>query len=86
MAESVHMNIPSPCVSVCRMSVPLAQRCGDLQAADAQGICEGCFRSIDEIVAWGTLPDAQRLQVWQRLQHRAQAAGCQPPQMPQARV
>ncbi len=35
-------SIPSPCNSVCRMS------------ADT-GFCEGCFRTIDEIVAWGQM-------------------------------
>lgn len=66
------------------MSVALAQRCGDVQATAAQGICEGCFRTIDEIVSWGTLPDVQRLTVWQSLQQRAVQAGCQPPELPQA--
>ncbi len=66
------------------MSVGLAKRCGDVQAAASQGICEGCYRSIDEIVAWGTLPDMQRLTVWQTLQARAQAVGCTPPALPQA--
>jgi predicted Fe-S protein YdhL (DUF1289 family) len=78
------MNIPSPCISVCRMSVALAKRCGDAQAASSQGICEGCFRSIDEIVTWGTMPDSQRAHVWQQLSQRATAAGCVPPALPQA--
>lgn len=75
------MSVPSPCISVCRMSVSLAQRCGDAVAASAQGVCEGCFRSMDEIIAWGTLPDAQRLVVWNRLGERARAAGCEAPAM-----
>lgn len=65
------------------MSVALAKRCGDVQAAASQGICEGCYRSIDEIVAWGTLPDAKRMAVWQTLQARALAVGCTPPALPQ---
>ncbi len=51
--------VRSPCVSVCRMDA-------------ASGLCEGCLRTIDEVVAWGTLPDAQRRIVWARLAQRAQ--------------
>ena len=40
--------VPSPCISVCVM--------------DPDGtFCLGCFRTLDEIAAWGTLdPDAKR--------------------------
>jgi glyoxylase-like metal-dependent hydrolase (beta-lactamase superfamily II) len=37
--------VPSPCINICRM-VP------------ATGLCEGCMRTIDEIVAWGRADDA----------------------------
>ncbi|HEY8359179.1 MAG TPA: DUF1289 domain-containing protein [Ramlibacter sp.] len=50
---------PSPCISVCRI------------AADTQ-LCEGCFRTLDEIAAWGTMPDTQRRVLWQQLARRAQ--------------
>ena len=32
--------MPSPCISVCRMDA-------------VSGLCEGCFRTLDEIAAWG---------------------------------
>ena len=40
--------MPSPCISVCVL--------------DADGVlCTGCFRTLDEIAAWGTLDaDAKR--------------------------
>ena len=40
--------VPSPCISVCVM--------------DADGVlCTGCFRTLAEIAAWGTLDaDAKR--------------------------
>ena len=40
--------VPSPCISVCVM--------------DADGVlCTGCFRTLDEIAAWGMLDaDAKR--------------------------
>jgi uncharacterized protein len=37
-----NQSVPSPCNSVCRM-------------APDTGFCEGCFRTIDEIVAWGQM-------------------------------
>ena len=52
--------VPSPCISVCRM-------------AAGTELCEGCFRTLDEIASWGTLPDAQRRALWQELARRAQA-------------
>lgn len=47
----------SPCLSVCRM--------------DEAGLCEGCFRTLDEIAAWSGLDGAQRLAVWERIEERA---------------
>ena len=52
--------VPSPCVSVCRMS------------ADG-GMCEGCFRSLDEIRRWSGLDTLERRVVWSRLLQRAGA-------------
>ena len=54
----------SPCISVCRMT-------------EKTGLCEGCFRTLDEITGWGhRAPEAKR-DVWrliaQRLQARTQA-------------
>lgn len=50
--------VPSPCISVCRMD-------------PASGLCEGCWRTIGEIVEWGRLDDAGKRTVWQHLRHRA---------------
>lgn len=49
--------VPSPCINVCRM--------------DARtGLCEGCQRSIDEIVAWGSAGDEDKRAVWRAIQRR----------------
>jgi len=57
--------VPSPCISVCRM--------------DARtGLCEGCFRTIDEIARWSALPDAERRAVWRAIGARRAAAGAAP--------
>lgn len=49
--------VPSPCVGVCRI-------------APASGVCEGCWRTLDEIAAWGSLPDAARRAIWLQLPAR----------------
>jgi predicted Fe-S protein YdhL (DUF1289 family) len=40
----------------------------------ADGLCEGCWRSLDEIAEWSDFDDAERRAVWRRLVQRAQAA------------
>ncbi len=46
--------VASPCNSVCRV--------------DARtGFCEGCLRTIDEIIAWSTLSDDEKRDVWDAL-------------------
>lgn len=52
--------IPSPCVSVCRMTL-------DLTA------CEGCFRNLEEIRRWSGLDTAERRVMWVQLLQRAGA-------------
>jgi predicted Fe-S protein YdhL (DUF1289 family) len=50
----------SPCISVCRMS-------------DQTGLCEGCFRTLEEITGWGhRAPEAKR-DMWRLIQQRLQA-------------
>ena len=49
---------PSPCISICRMD------------ADT-GLCEGCFRTLDEIAGWGMMADDAKRAVWRALVQRA---------------
>jgi hypothetical protein len=49
--------VPSPCINVCRMD-------------EATGWCEGCLRTIDEIVAWGTMADEGKRAVWRLIEQR----------------
>jgi hypothetical protein len=44
-------DVPSPCISVCRMDA-------------ATELCEGCFRTLDEIAAWGRMSDEEKRGVW----------------------
>ena len=50
--------VPSPCISVCRMSPDRSH-------------CEGCFRSLDEIRSWSAADAHQRRRIWQQLLDRA---------------
>ena len=50
----------SPCISVCRMS-------------DQSGLCEGCFRTLDEITGWGHRDPEAKRDIWRLIQHRLQA-------------
>jgi len=51
--------IASPCIGVCSMS-------------EASGLCEGCYRTIEEIRDWWDMSPAQRNAVMQRLDQRLQ--------------
>ncbi len=53
--------VPSPCISVCRMT-------------EDRSRCEGCFRTIDEIRAWSGADSAERRAIWVLLLQRAGAA------------
>jgi predicted Fe-S protein YdhL (DUF1289 family) len=48
--------VKSPCVNVCRMS--------------AQGWCEGCYRTLDEIGDWSDMSADQQRAVWGRIEQR----------------
>ena len=52
--------VRSPCVAVCRM-------------APSTGLCEGCWRTLDEIASWGQLDDADKRAVWYRVEQRIAA-------------
>lgn len=51
---------PSPCISICQMDA-------------TTGLCVGCQRTIEEIVAWGSASDAERRAVWREIVRRRDA-------------
>jgi predicted Fe-S protein YdhL (DUF1289 family) len=51
---------PSPCISICEMDA-------------ATGLCVGCQRTIDEIVAWGSASENERRAVWRDISRRRHA-------------
>lgn len=50
--------VTSPCISVCRMTVDRSH-------------CQGCFRTLDELRAWGKADADQRRAIWVQLLDRA---------------
>jgi len=52
--------VPSPCVSACKIS-------------EVDGWCEGCTRTLDEIVAWRGYGNDERRAVWRQLPARRAA-------------
>lgn len=58
-ARATARNLPSPCVSVCRMD-------------PATGWCEGCYRTLGEIRDWGLQDDTAKRQVWAAIAERLQ--------------
>jgi predicted Fe-S protein YdhL (DUF1289 family) len=53
--------MPSPCVSICRMDA-------------GGGFCIGCLRTIAEIADWSRMDDAGKRRVWRAVELRAQPA------------
>jgi len=49
--------VASPCVDICRL--------------DAQGLCVGCRRTLDEIAEWSRASDARRLEILRALPTRS---------------
>jgi uncharacterized protein len=49
--------IASPCVSICKMD-------------PTNGLCLGCWRTLNEIAAWSALDDARRAEVMAELPGR----------------
>ena len=57
LARATALNVPSPCISVCRMN-------------QESWLCEGCYRSIEEIRQWGAASDADKKGIWARIEQR----------------
>lgn len=60
MAPELQSPVPSPCINVCEM-------------APDTGLCRGCLRTIDEIVAWGGASEDEKRAVWVEIRRREAA-------------
>jgi predicted Fe-S protein YdhL (DUF1289 family) len=58
-AQERHLGagVPSPCVAICELD-------------EALGRCKGCYRTLQEIAAWGAHSDADKLTIWARIEAR----------------
>ncbi|NMG75832.1 DUF1289 domain-containing protein [Aromatoleum diolicum] len=56
------MTVASPCINICRMN------------ADT-GLCEGCFRSLDEIASWSRHGDGEKRRILDAVAQRRAALG-----------
>lgn len=51
--------IPSACISVCKINAQT-------------DLCEGCWRTIEEITIWATASETLKKEIWEKIQQRAQ--------------
>ena len=58
-ASAAQVAVPSPCISVCLMR-------------ESDGLCEGCWRNLDEIARWAQMGDAEKRRIWTQLAQRAE--------------
>ena len=59
-ALDTQAEVPSPCISICRMSV-------------SSGLCEGCFRTGDEIAGWSSAGNDGKRALWKLIEQRMDA-------------
>ena len=57
-SKATRHQVASPCVSICNIN-------------DDSGLCEGCFRTLDEIAVWGQMDNAAKREVWRRITQRS---------------
>ncbi len=53
-------DVPSPCISICRMNA-------------RSGLCEGCFRTVEEIAAWSRADNDGKRATWKIIVQRMAA-------------
>ncbi|BAL22862.1 DUF1289 domain-containing protein [Azoarcus sp. KH32C] len=54
------MSVASPCINICRMN-------------GETGLCEGCFRTLDEIAGWSRQGDDEKLRILALIAQRRSA-------------
>jgi len=52
--------VPSPCINVCRMN-------------PQTGLCEGCYRTIDEIAQWSSASNEVKRAIWIEIRRRQES-------------
>jgi uncharacterized protein len=54
--------VPSPCVSVCKLT--------ELSTSQPDQLCAGCLRTIDEIASWGSASATEKRAIWRKIEKR----------------
>jgi len=54
--------IASPCINICKMD-------------EASGLCQGCYRNLAEIAAWGNASERKKSLILADIARRRSAAG-----------
>ncbi|MGH8854400.1 MAG: DUF1289 domain-containing protein [Telluria sp.] len=57
MTPELQTPVPSPCINLCKI-------------APDTGLCQGCLRTIEEIIAWGKADDDYKRAVWAEIRRR----------------
>lgn len=50
-------DVASPCISICRID-------------PTTDLCEGCWRTLDEIASWSRMADEDKRRVWTMIEQR----------------
>jgi predicted Fe-S protein YdhL (DUF1289 family) len=50
-------DVASPCINICKMN-------------ERSGLCEGCWRTLDEIIVWGKSDNANKRAILQQIELR----------------
>ncbi|TDK66654.1 DUF1289 domain-containing protein [Sapientia aquatica] len=53
-------DVASPCINICKMN-------------ERSGLCEGCWRTLDEIIVWGKSDNANKRAILQQIELRKHA-------------
>jgi uncharacterized protein len=56
------------------IEVPVASPCVDICRLDAQGLCVGCRRTLEEIAEWSRASEARRREILRNLAERTDIA------------
>lgn len=57
MSENTQLEIKSPCISVCAID-------------DLSGLCQGCYRTVDEIKGWWDMSQDEQTDLLATLEER----------------
>lgn len=64
VAASAGSRMPSPCINVCTM--------GQVLAEPIEPLCQGCLRSLPEIIEWGGAASSRQQAIWRDVLLRMQ--------------